>query len=183
GSIRWVLDVAVIDTAGEDSKSISRGFMLDINERKQAELGRARAEVELRAQAELNRHQALHDPLTDLPHRMAFRLRLEQEIRRGGDGRNGVAVVLIDLDRFKEVNDTLGHQSGDAVLIGLARRLRESTRQTDTVARLGGDEFGLIAPGVESEADALALAAVIHEAFATPVPVGELELEITASAG
>ncbi len=183
GSTRWVLDVAEMDTVGESSEPISRGFMLDITERKQAELGRAQAEVELRAQAELNRHQALHDSLTDLPNRTAFRLRLEQEIRRSRDGGDGVAVILIDLDRFKEVNDTLGHQSGDAVLVGLAQRLRDSIRQNDTVARLGGDEFGLLAPGVETEAAALALAAVVHEALAAPVPVGELELEVAASAG
>jgi diguanylate cyclase (GGDEF)-like protein/PAS domain S-box-containing protein len=183
GSARWVLDVAVIDSAGEGAEPVGRGFMLDITERKQAELGRARAEVELRAQAELNRHQALHDPLTDLPNRTLFRDRVEQEMRRGrGDGR-GAAIILIDLDRFKEVNDTLGHQSGDALLIGLAQRLRGSIRRNDTVARLGGDEFGVLASGVDSEANALALAAVIHEALATPVPVGELELEVTASAG
>ena len=183
GSARWVLDVAVIDSAGEASEPVSRGFMLDITERKHAELGRARAEVELRAQAELNRHQALHDPLTDLPNRTLFRDRVEQEILRGRSEGHGAAIILIDLDRFKEVNDTLGHQSGDALLIGLAERLRGSIRQNDTVARLGGDEFGLLAPGVDTEADALALAAVVHEALAAPVPVGELELEVTASAG
>lgn len=181
GSVRWVLDVADIDSVG--SEPVSRGFMLDITERKNAELGKAQAEVELRAQAELNRHQALHDPLTDLPNRTLFRERVDREIRRSRGERHGAAVILIDLDRFKEVNDTLGHQSGDALLIGLAQRLRQSVRQNDTVARLGGDEFGLLAPGVDSEADALALAALIHEALAAPVPVGELELEVTASAG
>jgi len=182
GSLRWVFDMAVIDT-GEESEAVSRGFMLDITERKRAELGRARAEVELRAQAELNRHQALHDPLTDLPNRALFRERVEEEIGRCRHEGRGAAVILIDLDRFKEVNDTLGHQSGDALLLGLAERLRSSVRAGDTVARLGGDEFGLLAPGVATDADALALAAAVHEALASPVPVGELELEVSASAG
>jgi diguanylate cyclase (GGDEF)-like protein/PAS domain S-box-containing protein len=183
GSVRWVLEAAVIDDAGEESEAVRRGFLLDITERKLAELGRAQAEVELRAQAELNRHQALHDPLTDLPNRALFRDRVEQEIRRGRRDGQGAAVILIDLDRFKEVNDTLGHQSGDALLLGLSQRLQASVREGDTVARLGGDEFGLLAPGVRNDADALALAATIHRALASPVPVGELELEVSASAG
>jgi diguanylate cyclase (GGDEF)-like protein len=175
--------VAVVDEAGEELETVRRGFLLDITERKLAELGRAQAEVELRSQAELNRHQALHDPLTDLPNRTLFRDRVEQEIHNGRLRGQGGAVILIDLDRFKEVNDTLGHQSGDALLLGLAKRLRGSVRAGDTVARLGGDEFGLLAPGVRSDVDALALAAAIHAALASPVPVGDLELEVSASAG
>ncbi len=183
GSLRWVLEAAVVDHADDASETVRRGFMLDITERKLAELGRAQAEIELRAQAELNRHQALHDPLTGLPNRALFRDRVEEEIGRNRPEGQGAAVILIDLDRFKEVNDTLGHQSGDALLLGLADRLEQSVRTGSTVARLGGDEFGVLAPGVESDEDALALAASIHGALAAPVPVGELELEVSASAG
>ncbi len=181
GGVRWVLDVAVID--GDDQALARRGFILDITDRKEAELARVEAESELHSQLELNRHQALHDPLTDLPNRTLFRDRIEHEIDRGRRGGEGAAVMLIDLDRFKEVNDTLGHQSGDALLIGLARRLRSSVRASDTVARLGGDEFGVLAPGVESPEEALVLAAAIHEALAAPVGVSGLDIEVTASVG
>ena len=183
GEARWVLDVAVIEEAADGAAVQSRGFILDITDRKEAELARLAAEVELREQAELNRHQALHDPLTDLPNRTLFRDRIEQEIRRGTREGKGAAVMVIDLDRFKEVNDTLGHGSGDALLLGLSKRLRSSIRASDTVARLGGDEFGVLAPGVGGPAEALSLADAIHKALEAPVGVAGLELEVTASVG
>jgi diguanylate cyclase (GGDEF)-like protein len=139
--------------------------------------------TELDASETALRHQALHDPLTDLPNRTLFRDRISQEIERGRRAGEPAAVMMVDLDRFKEVNDTLGHQSGDALLLAIAHRLRSSVRASDTVARLGGDEFGVLAPGVGSHEDALALAAALHEALATPVSVAGLDIEVAGSIG
>ena len=139
--------------------------------------------TELDASETALRHQALHDPLTDLPNRTLFRDRITQEIERGRRAGEASAVMMVDLDRFKEVNDTLGHQSGDALLLAIAHRLRSSVRASDTVARLGGDEFGVLAPGVGTPEDALALAAALHEALAAPVAVAGLDIEVAASIG
>ncbi len=138
---------------------------------------------ELDASESALRHQALHDPLTDLPNRTLFRDRIEQELLRGRRAGESAAVMMVDLDRFKEVNDTLGHQSGDALLLAIAHRLRSSIRASDTVARLGGDEFGVLAPGIEGPDDALALATALHEALATPVAIAGLDIEVAGSIG
>jgi diguanylate cyclase len=106
-------------------------------------LGRHAAEKE---------HQALHDPLTGLPNRELFRRAAESALSRAGAGEHG-ALVLVDLDHFKEVNDTLGHHAGDELLRVVARRLVESLRTDDTVARLGGDEFGIILPDPGGQCD------------------------------
>lgn len=90
-------------------------------------------------------HQAFHDSLTGLPNRLLFSERLGHAIRRAGRrSRKGFSVLMLDLDRFKNVNDTLGHQAGDELLVGVGKRLSEQVRQADTVARLGGDEFAII---------------------------------------
>ncbi len=104
----------------------------------------------LRRQAAQAAHDALHDPLTGLANRELFARRVTAELDRGTPG----AVVLVDLDRFKEVNDTLGHHAGDHLLREVGRRLAATVRSGDTVARLGGDEFGLLLPGVDGAADA-----------------------------
>ncbi|MBJ7455198.1 MAG: EAL domain-containing protein, partial [Thermoleophilia bacterium] len=139
--------------------------------------------TELDASETALRHQALHDPLTDLPNRTLFRDRISQEIARGLRAGEPAAVMMVDLDRFKEVNDTLGHQSGDALLLAIGHRLRSSVRASDTVARLGGDEFGVLAPGVGTPEEALALAAALNEALATPVSVAGLDIEVAGSIG
>src|SRR5918992_4268095 len=105
------------------------------------------AEAALRRQAELNEYQATHDGLTDLPNRALFEDRLQQAVLAAARHGRGVAMLLIDLDRFKEVNDTLGHHAGDELLREVGGRLSRVLRASDTVARLGGDEFGLILPG------------------------------------
>src|SRR5204863_2307906 len=111
----------------------------DITERKVAEEA-------LRAQAEMNEYQALHDALTGLPNRVLFGDRIQQAILTAEREGGRLAVLLMDLDRFKEINDTLGHAAGDHVLKVVATRLHECLRASDTVARLGGDEFGLLLP-------------------------------------
>jgi diguanylate cyclase (GGDEF)-like protein/PAS domain S-box-containing protein len=109
-----------------------RGTIQDITERKRVE-----AQVE---------HLAFHDQLTGLPNRRLFRDRLEQDMKRVMRDKSSLALLFIDLDRFKEVNDTLGHDKGDILLIEAAKRIRQHVRDSDTVARLGGDEFSIILP-------------------------------------
>ena len=102
-------------------------------------------------------HMALHDALTDLPNRLMFRQRLDDALHRVKRGEK-CAVFCLDLDRFKTVNDTLGHPVGDALLISVAATLRDLARDTDTVARLGGDEFAIIQTDIRQSSDATALA-------------------------
>jgi diguanylate cyclase (GGDEF)-like protein len=131
-------------------------------------------------QAELH-HQAYHDPLTDLPNRALFMERVRGELRRDG---HDIAVLFVDVDDFKTVNDSLGHGTGDALLISVAERLRGCVRPEDTVARLGGDEFGVMLPGVtDPGAQARAIATRILSAFELPVQAGPELLSVHLSVG
>jgi diguanylate cyclase (GGDEF)-like protein len=136
----------------------------------------------LRKQAGENRHQALHDALTGLPNRVLFRDRLQQAIARRHRYPEGLAVLLLDLDRFKEINDTLGHRRGDQLLIQVGRRLSTRLREVDTVARLGGDEFALVLPAVE-RADARRLATELADLMREPFEIDGFELDVRASIG
>ena len=127
-------------------------------------------------------HQALHDPLTDLPNRRLFHDRVSQAVAHAARTGTSVAVMLIDLDRFKEVNDTVGHESGDRLLRELGERLRLCLRAGDTVARLGGDEFGFVLPGATGP-QAVEVVDRIHAVFAEPFELQELPLQMEASIG
>ena len=129
------------------------------------------------------RHLALHDVLTGLPNRTLFHDRLEQALAAAGRHDDGVAVLFIDLDRFKDVNDTLGHDFGDKLLTEMAVRLRDATRDTDTAARLGGDEFGVIQTGLEGAESSALLAQRVIDALAKPVQLAGRTLFVTASVG
>jgi diguanylate cyclase (GGDEF)-like protein/PAS domain S-box-containing protein len=124
--------------------------------------------IERRRAEERMRHQALHDPLTGLPNRPHFRERLEEVLR--GKNRDGgyVAVFVIDLDEFKMVNDSLGHDAGDALLCAIAARLGDVVRTGDLVARFGGDEFAVLSPTLRSEAQAHEVAERLLAAFHRP---------------
>ncbi|MDE3086610.1 MAG: EAL domain-containing protein [Acidobacteriota bacterium] len=137
---------------------------------------------ETRAHRELER-QAFHDPLTGLPNRALFLDRLEQEIAASGRGGRRIAVLFMDLDGFKRVNDGLGHDVGDAVLEVMGRRLRKVVRAGETVARLGGDEFMFIIRDVDGAEDAERAAGRILEVVQEPVPLGGRDLALTGSIG
>lgn len=143
-----------------------------------------RVTARLRGQVEQIEKLALYDALTGLANRRLFHDRLEQALlaaRRHGDG---FSLMLLDLDRFKEINDTLGHQIGDVVLERLAARLREVARESDTVARLGGDEFALVLNGARSDESALLVAERIRGALEDPFVVGDdLSLQLETSIG
>ncbi|SHF59320.1 putative bifunctional diguanylate cyclase/phosphodiesterase [Geodermatophilus nigrescens] len=133
----------------------------------------------LRRQAAQAEHDALHDPLTGLANRELFARRVAAELERGAPG----AVVLVDLDRFKEVNDTLGHHAGDQLLVEVGRRLAATVRGEDTVARLGGDEFGLLLPGMDDGAAARDLVLRVSDALAAETVVEGVPLAVEASCG
>jgi len=143
----------------------------------------AGASRKLRRQADENERLALHDHLTGLPNRSLFLDRLDHALRACGRTGSGVAVLLMDLDRFKEVNDTLGHHCGDLMLKELARRLSMVVRPADTVARLGGDEFALLLPSVTQPDAGVALAERIALALDDPFVIDGLPLEAEASIG
>ena len=141
----------------------------DISERKELE--------------ERLRHQAFHDALTGLPNRALFADRVEHALARAHRTDEAIAVLLIDLDDFKSINDSLGHATGDLLLVEVAARLDGSMRGADTVARLGGDEFAVILEDNRSAADAEKAADRILDAFAVPVELDGRSFPIAASVG
>ena len=142
----------------------------------------AKASRRLRAQAAENRRLARRDHLTGVASRMAFTDRTGKAIAAASEQGESVAVLLIDINRFKEVTDTLGHHVGDTLLRGVADRLITEVRDQDTIARLGGDEFAVLMSGVDEE-DAHTSALRILQAIRRPFPVEELLLEVDASIG
>jgi diguanylate cyclase (GGDEF)-like protein len=128
-------------------------------------------------------HQSLHDALTGLPNRTLFRDRIEQAISSGRRSEVASAVMLIDLDHFKEINDTLGHHAGDRLLEEVARRLEHSLGESDTVARLGGDEFGVLLPQLRRPGDASVVARQLLAGLREPFSIEGLTLEVDASIG
>ncbi|BFR48699.1 EAL domain-containing protein [Nitratidesulfovibrio sp. HK-II] len=129
-------------------------------------------------------HQAFHDPLTALPNRLLFHDRLQMALKRAARRRNYTfAMLYLDLDRFKVINDSLGHDVGDALLKVVAEKLRECVRDVDTVARFGGDEFGVLLEETPSRGTAVRVARRIRARLAEPVRIGPHEVFTTASIG
>ena len=145
------------------------GTLEDITERKELE--------------EQLHHQAFHDALTGLPNRLLFSDRLGQALARAERRENLVAVLFMDLDNFKHVNDSLGHEAGDRLLVGVAERLRACLRPEDTAARLGGDEFTVLLEDVADASDAARVAGRIIEDLRVPFEVGGHEVLTAASIG
>jgi diguanylate cyclase (GGDEF)-like protein len=128
-------------------------------------------------------HLAFHDPLTTLPNRARFMERLRQALRETEGRRARPAVLFIDLDRFKIINDSLGHAAGDELLVGAAERLSTCVRAGDLVARLGGDEFTVLLRPIAQPGEAEAIAALIVEAFMQPFQIAGRDLFVSASVG
>jgi diguanylate cyclase (GGDEF)-like protein len=143
----------------------------------------AGASTRLRRQAAENEHLALHDALTDLPNRSLFHDRAQQAILAAERDGTGVALMILDLDRFKEVNDTLGHHNGDLLLQEIGARLRAGLRSADSVARLGGDEFGLLLPHVADGAEAIELGERIRTVLRRPFTLQGVTLDLDACIG
>jgi diguanylate cyclase (GGDEF)-like protein len=145
------------------------GVARDITERKRAE--------------QLISYQAFHDALTDLPNRTLFKDRLNLALIQAKRSKNELAVMFVDLDRFKLVNDTLGHVKGDELLQMVASRLKERLREGDTLARLGGDEFTLILPDLRDKKDAAMIADQIVHSLSQPFYLDGTEVHVSASVG
>ena len=154
----------------------------DITARSEAEERDRQLVRELRESQESLAHQALHDALTGLPNRSLLGDRLEQAMRTARREGEPLALLLIDLDRFKEVNDTLGHRCGDLLLRQVGQRLRAMLRASDTAGRLGGDEFAVVLPAADA-AGATLVAERLLEALEEPFLIEEQGLEVRASIG
>jgi diguanylate cyclase (GGDEF)-like protein len=129
------------------------------------------------------RHLAYHDPLTQLPNRRLLEDRLEHAIRNAHRNGHQLALLLIDLDKFKPINDEHGHATGDRVLEAVAGRLRKCVRETDTVARLGGDEFVVLLSTIETTNDAFSIAEKIHASITEPIIADERHHRVATSIG
>src|SRR5262249_4283469 len=129
------------------------------------------------------RHAATHDALTGLPNRVLLAERLSQSIARAARREIRFAVLVVDLDRFKAINDSLGHIAGDELLQEGARRLSRLLRKDDTLARLGGDEFVLLVHEISSPEDAEGIARKVLSQVAKPVQLAGLDVQISPSVG
>jgi diguanylate cyclase (GGDEF)-like protein len=153
-------------------------LMLSHYQRRLAEEERHR-----QAHEEWMRHQAFHDPLTDLPNRVSFTEHLGEALRRAKRAEWGLALLFIDLDLFKRVNDSLGHDAGDRLLRVASERIRGAVREADLLFRMGGDEFTVLLEDVGAPEEAGAAAQRILEAMATPVLLDHHEIAVSASIG
>ncbi|HYE75585.1 MAG TPA: EAL domain-containing protein [Blastocatellia bacterium] len=170
GTYRWVLVRAMIAFDANSERERMIGLFTDITERKEAE--------------QYMLEHAFHDPLTKLPNRALFIDRLERSLSRLRRCPDYLfAVLFIDLDRFKVINDSLGHQIGDELLVGIARRLENCLRPGDMVARLGGDEFAVILDQLHQESDAAATAERLQEKLSAPFIIQDREIFASASIG
>ena len=168
GTALWCRTVMALVRSSSGAPDHVTAMVENIDERKQAE-------------ADLV-HRTSHDPLTSLPNREHFLRRLAESRRESLQG-TGVGVVFIDLDNFKSVNDSFGHEAGDELLVAVARRLRGAVRPSDLVARFGGDEFLVLAEDLDEARDAAQLAWRLASALHAPFAVAGRAVTVTASFG
>jgi diguanylate cyclase (GGDEF)-like protein/PAS domain S-box-containing protein len=154
-------------------------MLLDVAESIGSQIG----QYIVRRKAEADKHLAMHDAVTGLPNRVLFMGRLDHALVQARRHGRRLAVMFIDLDRFKLVNDTLGHEAGDLLLKAIAHRLRSSLRAGDTAARLGGDEFVMLLEDISSEDDMRSVGEKLIAELAAPVGIGDTEVTVTASIG
>ena len=144
---------------------------------------KAHENEERKAQAEQIHYMAYHDPLTGLANRALFKDRFQHAVAVAARTRSPLGIMFIDIDRFKVINDSLGHEGGDAVLIEAAKRIRACLRASDTACRIGGDEFTVILENLPTNQDAAQAALRLIQKFAEPLKIGDREIIVTASIG
>lgn len=176
GAVSWVMAEAVPERDEEDRILGYVGTLSEITDRKLAER-------DLRRNEEHLRYLAQHDDLTGLPNRMLFNNRLEHALAESRRSNTLTAVLFLDLDRFKNINDSLGHEAGDQLLQQVSGRLKQSVREIDTVARFGGDEFAVILEAVEEVKNAAQVAGKILKCLQQPFKLVEQKVYVTASMG
>lgn len=169
GSLMWCRTVMALVRDGAGRPDHVTAMLEDISDRKQVE-------------ADLL-HRTLHDALTELPNRQLFLDRLQQERARRTVPGSGLAIAFMDMDNFKEINDSMGHHAGDDLLVAVARRLTATVRPSDTVARFGGDEFVVLAGELSSLSDASQLAWRLTRCLHAPFPIAGEIITVTASLG
>ena len=168
-----------VQDAAEELSVVNRALENEVNERHLLEHQLAVAEK----QEEAARHASFHDPLTGLPNRLLFNDRLEHALAQAKRHNWTLAVMFLDLNGFKDINDTYGHDIGDSVLQTISQRLKENTRDDDTVSRHGGDEFLYLLMEVRDERDIALIAQNILKVIQVPCDVGVRDLTISASIG
>ncbi len=183
GSTAGTMIVVAEHRTGDDFAADERRILEVLARQAGISLERGRLVDRLRREIGQKERQALHDGLTDLPNRLQFSLVVGEALRTVRDTGKRVAVLLIDLDRFKEVNDTLGHQRGDVLLQELALRLGDLVGDEDQLARLGGDEFAVVLRDVSGVAEAIDWAKRINEVIHRPVYNEGLTIHLSASIG
>ena len=176
GDYIWVLNrgKALYDQNGE--ATLVAGFLTDITEE-------VLAQEEVKKQKTILHHQAHHDSLTGLPNRVLFLDRLKQAIKKAKRSFSKIAVLFIDLDNFKKINDSMGHNVGDEVLVKVTKRLQKHIRKSDTLARLGGDEFIIIIDEIKDEDLVIHLAQKLVNAMVNPFKIHNQEIYLTNSIG
>lgn len=169
GTTHWLTNRGQVHRGSDGHAHRVIGVAMDITDRKLAEQRIA--------------HMAHHDALTGLPNRVLLRDRIEQAIAQAHRNAAQLAVLFLDLDRFKTINDSLGHELGDRLLQSVASRILVCVREGDTVSRVGGDEFVIVIPGIASSSDASAVASKILEVLAAAFHLGGNDLHVSASIG
>ena len=169
GAKRFIEASVALQKDSSDKPKGFRGIVRDVTERKQVE-------------QQLN-HMATHDVLTGLPNRMLFIDRLEIALAQSKRNKHKLAVMMLDLDNFKDINDTLGHMVGDQLLKEVGYRLAGLVRQSDTVARLGGDEFIILLSDIERREDSVGIAETVLKAFHQPFMCGNHKITSSTSIG
>jgi diguanylate cyclase (GGDEF)-like protein/PAS domain S-box-containing protein len=169
GRVIWLRDEATVLRNGAMVRLVSHGVLVDITNRKMLE--------------EQLEYQAFHDPLTGLANRALFRDRVEQALKRRDRIHEGLAVLLLDLDAFKTINDSLGHIAGDQLLVIAAERLRAVVRPSDTISRLGGDEFAILLDGTDDTDSTLVVAQRILDGLSGNVLLEGRQVTLRASVG
>lgn len=169
GSLLWVLENVTLVPGDQGRPDVLEGTIIDVTERKLAQ-----EQIEF---------QAYHDVLTGLPNRQLFRDRISVALAHARRMERSAAVMFLDLDQFKNINDTLGHSIGDRLLQAAAARLKNCVRAEDTVARMGGDEFTILLPDLGDRAGAIKVAEKVLEAIRYPMSIDGVDLEISTSIG